>query len=177
MDPAKAKELLQGRWRARRLRNHHQVCPPPAYAPSAAVRIIAAMLAEVGINAKLEPARVSPQWLEQVFKGSDFDATIIKSRRGAGFWISMPATKYYFNYQKPRVQSALQGRFTEASQRGSADGDLVGPASAQAVGPTSPTSSSTRFPKIGVLEQEAEGAFGSTCRSRPTTRRKTYWEE
>jgi peptide/nickel transport system substrate-binding protein len=49
--------------------------PPPAYARRSG-EVIAAMLAEVGIKANIEPVEW-PQWLERVFRNKDYDLSIV----------------------------------------------------------------------------------------------------
>ena len=73
-DPAKAKALLEGGRRddAAQLT---LILPPPPYARKGG-EIIAAELAEVGINAKIENVEWA-QWLSGVYKGKNFDLTII----------------------------------------------------------------------------------------------------
>ncbi|MCB2133742.1 MAG: ABC transporter substrate-binding protein, partial [Rhodobacteraceae bacterium] len=49
--------------------------PPPTYARRGG-EIIAAQLAAVGVQAEISNLEWA-QWLEQVFKGKDFDLTIV----------------------------------------------------------------------------------------------------
>jgi peptide/nickel transport system substrate-binding protein len=69
--------------------------PPPTYARRGG-EVIAAMLAEAGITAKLVPIEWA-QWLDVVFKQSDFDATIISHVENGDIGI-YARDKYYFNY-------------------------------------------------------------------------------
>ena len=48
------------------------------------VKIIAAQLREVGIIAEIENLEWA-QWLEQVFKGKDFNLTIVSPHRADGY--------------------------------------------------------------------------------------------
>ncbi|MCW3475074.1 ABC transporter substrate-binding protein [Limobrevibacterium gyesilva] len=108
-DPAKAKALLAeagvkpGTEMVIKL-------PPPAYARRGG-EVIAAMLEQVGITAKLVPVEWA-QWLDQVFKQSDFDMTIISHTEARDLDI-YARDKYYFNYQSPAYK-ALYKQYQEA---------------------------------------------------------------
>ncbi len=84
--------------------------PPPTYARRGG-EIISAMLAEVGIKANLVPIEFA-QWLDQVFKRSDFDATIIAHTEARDVEI-YARDKYYFNYNNPEYK-ALYKAYAEA---------------------------------------------------------------
>jgi peptide/nickel transport system substrate-binding protein len=84
--------------------------PPPAYARRGG-EVIAAMLAQVGITAKLVPIEFA-QWLDQVFKRSDFDMTIIAHVEDRDLDI-YARPHYYFNYNNPAYQ-ALYKQYQEA---------------------------------------------------------------
>ncbi|MEM8916454.1 MAG: ABC transporter substrate-binding protein, partial [Pseudomonadota bacterium] len=69
--------------------------PPPPYARDGG-EIIAAQLREVGIN--LEITNVEwPQWLEQVFRGKDYDLTIVSHTEPMDIGI-YARDDYYFQY-------------------------------------------------------------------------------
>jgi peptide/nickel transport system substrate-binding protein len=69
--------------------------PPPAYARRGG-EVIAAYLEQVGITAKLVPVEWA-QWLDTVFRRSDFDATVISHTEARDLDIYARDT-YYFNY-------------------------------------------------------------------------------
>jgi len=100
-DPAKAKALLAeagikpGTELTIKL-------PPPAYARRGG-EVIAAMLEQVGLVAKLVPVEWA-QWLDQVFRNSDFDATIIAHTEPRDLEI-YARDKYYFNYNNPAYKA------------------------------------------------------------------------
>jgi len=85
--------------------------PPPAYARRGG-EIIAAMLEQVGIRAKLVPIEWA-QWLDQVFKQTDFDATIIAHVEPNDLDI-YARDFYYYNYKSPEYR-ALYQRYVEAT--------------------------------------------------------------
>ena len=84
--------------------------PPPSYARRGG-EIIQAMLAEVGIRASLEPVEWA-QWLEQAFRGFDYDMTIVSHTEPLDIGIYARGPDYYFGYQNEGfndVISALDG--------------------------------------------------------------------
>jgi peptide/nickel transport system substrate-binding protein len=109
-DPAKAKALLaeagiKPGWELT------IKLPPPGYARRGG-EVIAAMLEQAGIKAKLVPVEWA-QWLDQVFKQSDFDATIISHVEPRDLDI-YARDKYYFNYHNAEY-NALYKKFTETT--------------------------------------------------------------
>lgn len=110
-DPAKAMQLLEEAG----VPAGTQITitlPPPVYARRGG-EIIAAMLAEVGIQANLVPIEFA-QWLDQVFTRSDFDATIIAHTEARDLDI-YARDKYYFNYRSPEYK-ALYKSYAEAAR-------------------------------------------------------------
>ena len=85
------------------------VLPPPAYARRGG-EIIAAQLAQVGVKIDLVPMEWA-QWLDQVFKQSNFDMTIISHTEPMDIDI-YARDKYYFNYQSADYK-ALYQKFLE----------------------------------------------------------------
>ena len=69
--------------------------PPPSYARRGG-EIIAAQLAAVGVEAELIPVEWA-QWLEQVFKGKDYDLTIVSHTEPMDIGI-YAREDYYFDY-------------------------------------------------------------------------------
>ncbi len=100
-DPAKAKALLaeagypDGFDTTLRL-------PPPPYARRGG-ELVAAMLAEVGIRAKIEPMEWA-SWLEKVFKGKDYDLSMIAHTEPLDIDI-YARPDYYFNYRSDRLNA------------------------------------------------------------------------
>lgn len=106
-DPDKARQLL--REAGAEGLEMTIMLPPPSYARRGG-EIIAAMLGEVGIKVRLVPIEFA-QWLEQVFRNSDFDATIIAHAEARDLDI-YARDKYYFNYQDDDYK-ALYKAFTQ----------------------------------------------------------------
>lgn len=93
-DPEKAKALLKEAGVTTPL-NLTLTLPPPDYARKGG-EIIAAELAEVGINAKIENVEWA-QWLSGVYKGHNFDLTIISHVEPLDIGI-YANPDYYFQY-------------------------------------------------------------------------------
>lgn len=84
--------------------------PPPAYARRGG-EIIAAQLRDVGITAEIENLEWA-QWLEQVFKGKDFNLTIVSHTEPMDIGI-YANPEYYFQYDNAEIQSLMEAFGTE----------------------------------------------------------------
>ena len=78
--------------------------PPPAYARKGG-EIIAAQLAKVGINAKIENVEWA-QWLSGPFKGN-FDLTIINHVEPLDYATAYADPNYYFGYDSPKFRGLV----------------------------------------------------------------------
>jgi peptide/nickel transport system substrate-binding protein len=107
-DPAKAKALLAEAGIKPGF-SMTILLPPPPYARKGG-EVIAALLDQVGIKAKLVPIEWG-QWLEQVFARTDYDATIISHTEARDLDI-YAREKYYYNYVSPEYK-ALYKQFVE----------------------------------------------------------------
>ena len=95
-DPEKSKALLaEAGVSGLKLRLH---LPPPTYARRGG-EIVASQLRAVGIETEITNVEWA-QWLEQVFRGKDFDLTIISHVEPADINI-YAQPDYYFQYGKP----------------------------------------------------------------------------
>lgn len=90
--------------------------PPPTYARRGG-EIIASQLAAVGIKTEITNLEWA-QWLEQVFKGKDFDLTVISHTEPADIDI-YARDDYYFGYAKPEFVALMEnlGRTTDSAAR------------------------------------------------------------
>jgi peptide/nickel transport system substrate-binding protein len=68
-----------------------------AYA-SRSAELLAAMFAEVGVDAKIVPTEFPAKWIEEVFRAKDFDMTIVAHAEPLDIEIYGRET-YYFNYK------------------------------------------------------------------------------
>jgi peptide/nickel transport system substrate-binding protein len=102
-DPAKAKALLKEAGVTTPL-ELTLTLPPPDYARKGG-EIIAAELAEVGINAKIENVEWA-QWLKNVYTDKNYDLTIISHVEPLDIGIyAKPG--YYFNYDNPDFNAII----------------------------------------------------------------------
>lgn len=76
--------------------------PPPIYARRSG-ELVAAMLAEAGIRLRIENVEWA-QWLETVFRGKDYDLTIVAHTEPLDIGI-YGRDSYYFNYDSPRFKA------------------------------------------------------------------------
>ena len=102
-DPAKARALLKEAG-AENLTLSLKL-PPPAYARRGG-EIIAAQLREVGIGTEIENLEWA-QWLEQVFRGKDFDLTIVSHTEPMDIGI-YANPDYYFQYDSAAFQKMIE---------------------------------------------------------------------
>lgn len=101
-DPEKSRALLaEAGQTGLKLRMH---LPPPSYARRGG-EIIAAQLRGVGIETEIQNVEWA-QWLEQVFRGKDFDLTIISHVEPADIGI-YARPDYYFQYGKPEFVAIM----------------------------------------------------------------------
>jgi peptide/nickel transport system substrate-binding protein len=111
-DPAKAQALLAEAG----VRTPLQVTlalPPPAYARQAG-EIIAAELAQVGVDARIENVEWA-QWLDGVYKNKNYDLTVIShvEPRDLGIYAN---PDYYFQYRSPAFQELYHKLSTTADE-------------------------------------------------------------
>src|SRR5919112_2312280 len=103
-DVAKAKALLKEAGLASGL-SFTIKTPQMAYA-SRSAELLAAMFAEVGVEAKIVPTEFPAKWIEEVFRGKDYDMTIVAHAEPLDIDI-YARDNYYFNYQNPRLKTLL----------------------------------------------------------------------
>ena len=82
--------------------------PPPSYARRGG-EIIAAQLRDVGITTEIENVEWA-QWIEQAFKGKDFDLTIVSHTEPMDIGV-YANPDYYFQYDNANLQ-ALMSEFS-----------------------------------------------------------------
>ena len=102
-DPEKAKALLAEAGLADGFKATIKL-PPPTYARRGG-EIIAAQLAKVGIELEIIPVEWA-QWLEQVFRGKDYDLTIVSHTEPMDIGI-YGRDDYYFDYQNAAFKTTL----------------------------------------------------------------------
>ena len=79
--------------------------PPPAYARRSG-EVVAAQLAQAGIKVRIEPIEWA-QWLSAVFRGRDYDFTIVAHTEPLDIDI-YARDDYYFGYSSDRFKAAMK---------------------------------------------------------------------
>lgn len=79
--------------------------PQMTYARRSA-EVLAAMFQDVGVTLKLEPIEFPGQWLDQVFKRTDYDMTIVAHTEPLDLGI-YARDSYYFNYQSAELKKLM----------------------------------------------------------------------
>ena len=103
-DPAKARALLAEAGLPNGFKATLKL-PPPSYARRGG-EIVAAQLREVGIDLSIENVEWA-QWLEQVFRGKDYDLTIVSHTEPMDIGI-YARPDYYFQYDNPAFQKLME---------------------------------------------------------------------
>ncbi len=100
-DPAKAKQLLDGKTYTVKLR-----IPNLPYAVAAA-QVVKSQLAQVGITAEIDPLEFPARWLDVVFQQGDYDMSIINHVEPRDMSIFADKS-YYFHYDNPEFGKLLK---------------------------------------------------------------------
>ena len=114
-DPVAAKALLKEAGYSEGLTLSLKL-PPPSYARRGG-EIIASQLREVGIETEIENLEWA-QWLEQVFRGKDFDLSIVSHTEPMDIGI-YANPEYYFQYDSAAFQKTIDDLMlaTDAGER------------------------------------------------------------
>jgi len=105
-DPKKAKELLKEAGYPNGFTFTFKV-PNRSYTQSAA-QVLQAFFADIGVTAKIESSDFPAQWIQDVFKDTNYDMTIIGHAEpmDIGIYARHP---YYFNYDNPEFDKVMAG--------------------------------------------------------------------
>jgi len=146
------------------------VLPPPAYARRGG-EIVAAQLAQVGIRAELLPMEWA-QWLDNVFKQSNFDMTIVSHTEPMDFDI-YARDKYYFNYHGTDYKVLYQ-KFLETTDPAMRTGVLQ--EIQRKLAEDEPNVFLFQLPKIGVWNAKLRGLWdNSPVQANDVT--EVHWSE
>lgn len=80
--------------------------PQMAYAPRSA-QVMQAMFAEIGVTMNIEPTEFPAKWVQDVFKGGDYDMTIVAHAEPMDIDI-YARDPYYFHYKNPAFNDILK---------------------------------------------------------------------
>ncbi|PLX35920.1 MAG: ABC transporter substrate-binding protein [Hyphomicrobiales bacterium] len=127
--------------------------PPPSYARRSG-EVIAAQLGQVGIKVEIEAIEWA-QWLDQVFKRTDFDMTIVSHTEPADIEI-YARDKYYFNYANDAFKTAyaVYAATVDPEKAKGLLGDLQRMLSEDAVNVFL-----FQLPKLGIWNAKAQGLW------------------
>ncbi|OLP57822.1 ABC transporter substrate-binding protein [Xaviernesmea oryzae] len=103
-DPAKAKALLAEAGYPNGF-SFTIKTPQMPYAPRSA-EILQAMFAEIGVTMTIEPTEFPAKWVQDVFKSTDYDMTIVAHAEPMDLDI-YARDPYYFNYKNPAYNAVL----------------------------------------------------------------------
>lgn len=151
-DPDRARDLLAQAGYPDGFSTTFKLPPPPAYARRGG-EIIQSQLAQVGIQVELIPVEWA-QWLEQAFRGYDYDMTIVAHVEPLDIGIYARGEEYYFGYVNEDF-NALIGELD-----GTSDQELRNDLYARAqriLGEDLASIFLFQLPKIGVRRATLEG--------------------
>ncbi len=169
-DPGKARALLKEAGVAQGL-SFTIKAPQMAYA-SRSAELLAAMFAEVGVEARIVPTEFPAKWIEEVFRNKDYDMTIVAHAEPLDIDI-YGRDNYYFQYKNPAFRDALQAAAatTDEKARFAKYGEAQGILAADV-----PALFLFQLPKLGVWNAKLKGLWeNSPMPSNDVT--EAYWEE
>ncbi|BBK44863.1 ABC transporter substrate-binding protein [Allostella vacuolata] len=127
--------------------------PPPAYARRGG-EVVAAQLAQAGIRVKIEPIEWAP-WLSAVFRGRDYDLTIVAHTEPMDIDI-YARDDYYFGYASERFKGVMAAidAATDDAARNALFGDAQRILAEDAV-----NGFLFQLPKLGVWNRNLTGVW------------------
>jgi peptide/nickel transport system substrate-binding protein len=127
--------------------------PPPVYARRGG-EIAATQLAQVGIRLKIEPMEWA-QWLEQVFRGRDYDMTVVSHVEPLDIDI-YNRPDYYFAYRSEQFKAVMEelSRTIDPARRAALYGDAQ-----RIIAEDSVNGFLFQLPKAGVRRAELVGMW------------------
>ncbi|HAO2892142.1 TPA: ABC transporter substrate-binding protein, partial [Escherichia coli] len=151
-DPALSKKLLAEAGHPDGFKTTLKL-PPPVYARRGG-EIIAAELREIGIEAEIIPVEWA-QWLEQVFKGRDYDMTIVSHTEPNDLNI-FARDNYYFNYTSAAFREVIKQ--IEATSDTTKRTELYQQAQ-KILAADAPVAFLFQLPKTGIWDAKVEGLW------------------
>lgn len=156
-DPQRARELLAEAGYPDGFSTTFKLPPPPAYARRGG-EIIQSQLAQVGIRAELIPVEWA-QWLEQAFRGYDYDMTIVAHVEPLDIGIYARGEDYYFGYVNADFNALIEelNRLTDPDDRN----DVYARAQ-RIIGEDLASIFLFQLPKFGVRNANLEGFWANS---------------
>jgi peptide/nickel transport system substrate-binding protein len=152
-DPAKAKALLAEAGHGGGLSITIKT-PQMAYA-SRSAELLSAMLAEAGVELKIIPTEFPAKWIEEVFRGKDYDMTIVAHAEPLDMDI-FARDNYYFNYKNDKFKALL----AEAAKTTDEKARFAKYAEAQKIlAEDAPALFLFQLPKLGVWNAKLNGLW------------------
>jgi peptide/nickel transport system substrate-binding protein len=127
--------------------------PPPAYARRSG-EIVAAQLRAVGIKTRIEPVEWA-EWLSRVFRGKDYELTIVAHTEPADIGIYV-RPDYYFGVDDPRLAAIISELEREADPQ--ARTALLREAQRR-IADEAVNAFLFQLPKVGVWDARLEGLW------------------
>lgn len=145
--------------------------PQMAYAPRSA-QVMQAMFAEIGVTMNIEPTEFPAKWVQDVFKGRDFDMTIVAHAEPMDIDI-YARDPYYFGYKNPAFNDILKK--VEATADTGEQDRLYGEAQ-KILADDVPALFLFVMPKLGIWDKKLKGLWeNEPIPSNVLT--EVYWEE
>ncbi len=145
--------------------------PQMAYAPRSA-QVMQALFAEIGVTMNIEPTEFPAKWVQDVFKGRDFDMTIVAHAEPMDIDI-YARDPYYFGYKNPAFTDILKK--IEATADTAEQDRLYGEAQ-KILAEDVPALFLFVMPKLGIWDKKLKGLWeNEPIPSNVLT--EVYWEE
>lgn len=169
-DPAKAKALLAEAGYPNGFEATIKA-PQMAYAQRSS-QILQALFAEIGVTLKIETTEFPAKWVADVFKGGDYDITIVAHAEPLDIDI-YARDPYYFNYRNPEFNAVLQK--VEATSDAAERAKLYGEAQT-ILAEDQPALYLYVIPKLGVWNAKVKGLWENEPIP-SNVLNEAYWEE
>ncbi|MGF0539026.1 ABC transporter substrate-binding protein [Agrobacterium sp. ES01] len=145
--------------------------PQMAYAPRSA-QVMQAMFAEIGVTMNIEPTEFPAKWVADVFKGTDYDMTIVAHAEPMDLDI-YARDPYYFNYKNPEFNDILDK--IQATTDTEEQNKLYGKAQ-QILAEDVPALYLFVMPKLGVWNKKIQGLWENEPIP-SNVLKNVYWED
>jgi peptide/nickel transport system substrate-binding protein len=154
-DPEKAKALLAEAGYPNGF-SFTMKAPQMAYAQRSS-QMLQAMLAEIGVTMTIETTEFPAKWVADVFKGGNFDMTIVAHAEPMDIDI-YARDPYYFGYKNPAFNEILKK--VEATSDAAEQEKLYGEAQ-KILAEDVPSLFLFVMPKLGVWDKKVEGLWAN----------------